>query len=89
MAADERLVEVSIAVRMVDTRASLRLLHGVIDLAFKTANGWTTRPTSWPAASTSLWPATLRRPPLCRPLERPVQHPARVDFIRNGETCWL
>ncbi|MBI4521707.1 MAG: PD-(D/E)XK nuclease family protein, partial [Gemmatimonadetes bacterium] len=40
LAAEERLVEVPFAVRMEEPGAAPRLLHGVIDLAFRTPGGW-------------------------------------------------
>ncbi len=40
-AAEERAVEVPFAVRVGEAGAPPKLLHGVIDLAFKTAAGWT------------------------------------------------
>jgi ATP-dependent exoDNAse (exonuclease V) beta subunit len=41
LAAEERAVEVPFAIRVEASEGPPRLLHGVIDLAFKTAQGWT------------------------------------------------
>lgn len=40
MAAEERLVEVPFAVRVPGDGGPSSTLHGVIDLAFRTADGW-------------------------------------------------
>ena len=88
MAAAERAVEVPFAVRVEAAGAVPRLLHGVIDLVFKTADGWTLidYKTDQLAAHyapqirayAEHWSAQLNTPTR-----------AGLHFIRNGETRWL
>ena len=78
-AAEERAVEVPFAVRVGEAGAPPRLLHGVIDLAFKTAAGWTLIDYKTDQLRRRRRPARrpLRAPDprLRRPLERPARHP--------------
>jgi ATP-dependent helicase/nuclease subunit A len=94
-AADERAVEVPFAVRVGDAGASPTLLHGVIDLAFKTAAGWTLIDYKTDQLVGDVDLLAARYAPQIRAyadhwsaqLNTPTR--AGLHFIRNGETRWL
>ena len=94
LAAEERAVEVPFAVRVQEPGAPPRVLHGVIDLAFKTADGWTLidYKTDQLGAGVDALDREVRAPDprLHHPLERaaryadprrPPLHPQRRDSM--------
>jgi ATP-dependent helicase/nuclease subunit A len=94
-AADERAVEVPFAVRVGIAGAPPRLLHGVIDLAFKTATGWTLIDYKTDQLGGGVDQLVARYAPQIRAYadhwSAQLGTPARagLHFIRNGETRWL
>jgi len=94
-AAEERAVEVPFAVRVEEAGAPLRLLHGVIDLAFRTATGWTLIDYKTDQLGGGVDQLAARYAPQIRAyathwsaqLNTPTR--AALHFIRNGETRWL
>jgi ATP-dependent helicase/nuclease subunit A len=94
-AAEERAVEVPFAARMGDPGALPRLLHGVIDLAFRTAPGWTLIDYKTDQLGEGVDQLAARYAPQIRAyadhwsaqLNIPTR--AGLHFIRNGETRWL
>jgi ATP-dependent exoDNAse (exonuclease V) beta subunit len=94
-AAEERAVEVPFAVRVGDPGAPPKILHGVIDLAFKTAAGWTLIDYKTDQLAGGVDQLAARYAPQIRAyadqwsaqLGTPTR--AALHFIRNGETRWL
>jgi ATP-dependent exoDNAse (exonuclease V) beta subunit len=88
-------VEVPFAVRVADAGAPVRLVHGVIDLAFKTAAGWTLIDYKTDQLVGDVDQLVARYTPQIRAyadhwsaqLNAPTR--AGLHFIRNGETRWL
>ena len=95
MAAAERAVEVPFAVRVEAAGASPLLLHGVIDLAFKTAEGWTLIDYKTDQLAVGIDQLAAHYAPQIRAYAEhwsaQVNTPTRagLHFIRNGETRWL
>jgi ATP-dependent helicase/nuclease subunit A len=95
LAAEERAVEVPFAVRLEQAGTVPRLLHGVIDLAFKTADGWTLIDYKTDRLGAGTETLAARYAPQIRTyadhwraqLGTPTR--AGLHFIRNGETRWL
>lgn len=95
LAAEERAVEVPFAVRVQEPAAPPRVLHGVIDLAFKTADGWTLIDYKTDQLGAGVDALTARYAPQIlaytthwsAQLGTPTR--AGLHFIRNGETRWL
>ena len=95
LAAEERAVEVPFAVRVPEAGAAPRLLYGVIDLAFKTAAGWTLIDYKTDQLAAGVDQLAARYAPQIRAyadhwsghLNVPTR--AGLHFIRNGETRWL
>jgi ATP-dependent helicase/nuclease subunit A len=93
--ADERAVEVPFAVRVAAAGAPPKLLHGVIDLAFKTATGWTLIDYKTDQLGGGVDQLAARYTPQIRAyaehwsaqLNTPTR--AGLHFIRNGEIRWL
>jgi ATP-dependent helicase/nuclease subunit A len=93
--ADERAVEVPFAVRVATAGAPPKLLHGVIDLAFKTATGWTLIDYKTDQLGGGVDQLAARYAPQIRAyaehwstqLDTPTR--AGLHFIRNGEIRWL
>jgi ATP-dependent helicase/nuclease subunit A len=94
-AAEERAVEVPFAVRVGDAGAPPKLLHGVIDLAFKTAAGWTLIDYKTDQLAGGVDQLTARYAPQIRAYanhwgaQLNTSTRAGLHFIRNGETRWL
>jgi ATP-dependent exoDNAse (exonuclease V) beta subunit len=94
-AAEERAVEVPFAVRVGDPGAPPRLLHGVIDLAFKTAAGWTLIDYKTDQLGGGVDQLATRYAPQIRAYadqwsaQLNTATRAGLHFIRNGETRWL
>ena len=94
-AADERAVEVPFAVRVEEAGAPSRLLHGVIDLAFKTGAGWTLIDYKTDQLAAGVDQLVARYAPQIRAYadhwsaHLGVTTRAGLHFIRNGETRWL
>src|SRR6185295_4979254 len=94
-AAEERAVEVPFAVRVQEPGGPPRVLHGVIDLAYKTADGWTLIDYKTDQLGAGVDALTARYAPQIRAytvhwsaqLEATTR--AGLHFIRNGETRWL
>ncbi|HME98069.1 MAG TPA: UvrD-helicase domain-containing protein [Methylomirabilota bacterium] len=94
-AAAEHAVEVPFAVRVDDGDAAPRLLHGVIDLAFATAEGWTVIDYKTDQLGAGVEVLVARYAPQIRAYAdhwsertgRPVR--AGLHFVRSGETRWL
>jgi ATP-dependent helicase/nuclease subunit A len=94
-AAAERAVEVPFAVRVEAAGAPPRLLHGVIDLAFATAEGWTVVDYKTDQLGAGVDALVARYAPQIRAyadhwsarVGRPTR--AGLHFIRSGETRWL
>jgi ATP-dependent helicase/nuclease subunit A len=95
MAAEERAVEVPFAVRVDGPGAAPRLLYGVIDLAFKTTDGWTLIDYKTDQLGAGVDVLTVQYAPQIRAyathwsaqLGTPTR--AGLHFIRSGETRWL
>ena len=95
LAAEERAVEVPFAVRVEAAGASPLLLHGVIDLAFKTAEGWTLIDYKTDQLAVGIDQLAAHYAPQIRAyaahwsaqLDTPTR--AGLHFVRNGETRWL
>ncbi len=95
LAAEERAVEVPFAVRVEPAGTVPRLLHGVIDLAFKTADGWTLIDYKTDQLGPGTEALAARYAPQIRAyadhwsaqLDTPTR--AGLHFIRSGETRWL
>ncbi len=93
--AEERAVEVPFAVRVADAGVPVKLVHGVIDLAFKTAAGWTLIDYKTDQLVGDVDQLVARYTPQIRAyadhwsaqLNAPTR--AGLHFIRNGETRWL
>jgi ATP-dependent exoDNAse (exonuclease V) beta subunit len=94
-AAEERAVEVPFAVRVGDPGAPPTLLHGVIDLAFKTAAGWTLIDYKTDQLGGGVDQLAARYGPQIRAYadhwSAQVATPTRaaLHFVRNGETRWI
>ena len=94
-AAAEHAVEVPFAVRVVEAGAAPRLLHGVIDLAFTTPDGWTVVDYKTDQLGAGTEVLVARYAPQIRAyadhwsarVGRPTR--AGLHFIRSGETRWL
>ena len=95
MAAAERAVEVPFAVRVEAAGAVPRLLHGVIDLVFKTADGWTLIDYKTDQLGAGVDQLAAHYAPQIRAYAEhwsaQVNTPTRagLHFVRNGETRWL
>jgi ATP-dependent exoDNAse (exonuclease V) beta subunit len=95
LAAEERAVEVPFAVREEEAGAVPRLLHGVIDLAFKTADGWTLIDYKTDQLGPGVEALAARYAPQIRAYadhwgaQLGTSTRAGLHFIRNGETRWL
>jgi ATP-dependent helicase/nuclease subunit A len=95
LAAEERAVEVPFAVRVAGAGAVPRLLHGVIDLAFKTADGWTLIDYKTDQLGPGIEALAARYAPQIRAYadhwsaQLGTATRAGLHFIRNGETRWL
>ena len=95
MAAEERAVEVPFAARVEVAKATPMLLHGVIDLAFKTAAGWALIDYKTDQLGAGIDQLVARYAPQIRAyadhwsaqLGTPTR--AGLHFIRNAETRWL
>jgi ATP-dependent helicase/nuclease subunit A len=95
LAAEERAVEVPFAVRVEAAGAVPRLLHGVIDLAFKTADGWTLVDYKTDQLGPGVDQLAAHYAPQIRAyadhwtaqLGTPTR--AGLHFIRSGDTRWL
>jgi ATP-dependent helicase/nuclease subunit A len=95
MAAEERAVEVPFAARVEVAGAAPMLLHGVIDLAFKTAEGWALIDYKTDQLGAGIDQLVARYAPQIRAyadhwsgqLGAPTR--AGLHFIRNAETRWL
>jgi ATP-dependent helicase/nuclease subunit A len=95
MAAEERAVEVPFAARVEVAGAAPMLLHGVIDLAFKTAEGWALIDYKTDQLGAAIDQLVARYAPQIRAyadhwsgqLGAPTR--AGLHFIRNAETRWL
>ena len=94
-AAEERAVEVPFAVRVQEPGAPPRVLHGVIDLAFRTADGWTLIDYKTDQLGAGVDALTARYAPQIRAYtthwsaQLGTATRAGLHFIRNGETRWL
>ena len=95
MAATERAVEVPFAVRVEAAGAVPRLLHGVIDLAFKTADGWTLIDYKTDQLAAGIDQLAAHYAPQIRAYaehwsaQLGAATRAGLHFIRSGETRWL
>ena len=95
MAAEERAVEVPFAARVEEAGATPRLLHGVIDLAYRTAAGWTLIDYKTDQLAPGLDALAARYAPQIRAYadrwraQLGVETRAGLHFIRSGETRWL
>jgi len=95
MAAAERAVEVPFAVRVEAAGAVPRLLHGVIDLAFKTADGWTLIDYKTDQLGAGIEALAAHYAPQIRAYaehwsaQLGTTTRAGLHFIRSGETRWL
>jgi ATP-dependent helicase/nuclease subunit A len=95
LAAEERAVELPFAVRVEQAGIVPRLLHGVIDLAFKTADGWTLIDYKTDQLAPGTDALAAHYAPQVRAYadhwsaELGVTTRAGLHFIRNGETRWL
>jgi ATP-dependent helicase/nuclease subunit A len=95
MAAEERAVEVPFAARVEVAKATPMLLHGVIDLAFKTAAGWALIDYKTDQLGAGIDQLVAGYAPQIRAyadhwsaqLGTPTR--AGLHFIRNAETRWL
>jgi ATP-dependent exoDNAse (exonuclease V) beta subunit len=95
LAAEERAVEVPFAVRVEEAGGPPRLLYGVIDLAFRTPDGWTLIDYKTDQLAPGIDVLAARYAPQVRAyaehwraqLETPTR--AALHFIRNAETRWL
>ncbi|HEU4439859.1 MAG TPA: UvrD-helicase domain-containing protein, partial [Methylomirabilota bacterium] len=94
-AAQERAVEVPFAVRLQEAGAAPRLLHGVIDLAYGAADGWTLIDYKTDRLEAGVPALVARYAPQIRAYAEHwsarIGAPTRagLHFIRNGETRWL
>ncbi len=94
-AAEERAVEVPFAVRVETPGAAPRLLHGVIDLAFKTAGGWTLIDYKTDQLGPGVDQLAAHYAPQIRAYadhwsaQLGTTTRAGLHFIRSGETRWL
>jgi ATP-dependent helicase/nuclease subunit A len=95
MAADERAVEVPFAARVAEGGAAPTVLHGVIDLAYRTATGWTLIDYKTDQLGPGLDALAERYAPQIRAYadrwRAQLGAPTRggLHFIRSGDTCWL
>ena len=95
IAAEERAVEVPFAVRVEEPGVVPRLLHGVIDLAFRTADGWTLIDYKTDQLVPGIDALAARYAPQVRAYadhwsaQLSVATRAGLHFIRSGETRWL
>ena len=95
MAAEERAVEVPFAARVEVTGAAPRLLYGVIDLAFKTADGWTLIDYKTDQLGPGVDQLVAHYAPQIRAYaehwraQLGAHTRAGLHFIRSGETRWL
>ena len=95
MAAEERAVEVPFAVRVEAGGAAPRLLHGVIDLAFKTADGWVLIDYKTDQLGAGVDQLAAQYAPQIRAYadhwsaQLGATTRAGLHFIRSGETRWL
>ena len=95
LAAEERAVEVPFAVTVPAGNAPPTLLHGVIDLAYRTRDGWTLIDYKTDQLTAGLDALTARYAPQIRAyadrwsaqLGAPTR--AGLHFIRSGDTRWL
>ena len=95
MAAEERAVEVPFAVRLPEANAAPRLLHGVIDLAWRTADGWTVVDYKTDRLGAGVDTLVARYAPQIRAYadhwSARIGAPTRagLHFVRSGDTRWL
>jgi len=95
LAAPERAVEVPFAVRVPQPDAAPRLLHGVVDLAYRTATGWTLVDYKTDQIGAGIEALTARYAPQVRAYadhwsaQLGVPTRAGLHFIRSGDTRWL
>ena len=95
LAAGERAVEVPFAVIVEAPGATPRLLHGVIDLAYRTADGWTLidyktdQLGAGVEALASRYAAQIRAYTTHWSAQLGVTTRAGLHFIRSGETRWV
>ena len=95
LSAEELLVEVPFAVRVEEAGVVPRLLHGVIDLAFKTADGWTLIDYKTDQLGPGVEQLAARYAPQIRAYadqwsaQLGTTARAGLHFIRSGETRWL
>ncbi|HKW94854.1 MAG TPA: UvrD-helicase domain-containing protein [Methylomirabilota bacterium] len=95
LAAEERAVEVPFAVTVAAANAPPTLLHGVIDLAYRTRDGWTLIDYKTDQLTAGLDALAARYAPQIRAyaerwsaqLGAPTR--AGLHFIRSGDTRWL
>jgi ATP-dependent exoDNAse (exonuclease V) beta subunit len=94
-AAEERAVEVPFAVRLEEAGGAPRLLHGVIDLAWRTAEGWAVVDYKTDQLGSGVDVLVARYAPQIRAYAdhwsarsgAPTR--AGLHFVRSGETRWL
>ena len=95
LAADERAVEVPFAIRVEASGTPPRLLHGVIDLAFKTARGWTLVDYKTDQLAPGVDQLVDRYAPqilaYASHWATQVGAPVRpgLHFVRSGDTRWI
>ncbi len=95
LAADERAVEVPFAIRVEASGDPPRLLHGVIDLAFKTAQGWTLVDYKTDQLAPGVDQLVDRYAPqilaYASHWAAQVGAPVRsgLHFVRSGDTRWI
>jgi ATP-dependent exoDNAse (exonuclease V) beta subunit len=95
LAAEERAVEVPFAMRVEEAGALPRLLHGVIDLAFRTAEGWTLVDYKTDQLAPGVDQLVDRYAPqilaYAAHWAAQVGTPVRpgLHFVRSGDTRWM
>ena len=95
LAAEEREVEVPFAARVAEGGAAPTVLHGVIDLAYRTPAGWTLIDYKTDQLGPGLDALTERYAPQIRAYadrwRAQLGAPTRggLHFIRSGDTRWL
>jgi ATP-dependent helicase/nuclease subunit A len=93
--AEERAVEVPFAVRVEQAGAPPTVLHGVVDLAYRTATGWTLIDYKTDQLAPGVDALAARYAPQIRAYAGHWREQigattrAGLHFIRNGETRWL
>jgi ATP-dependent helicase/nuclease subunit A len=95
LAAEERAVEVPFAVQLPEATAAPRLLHGVIDLAWRTTDGWTVVDYKTDQLGPGVEILLARYAAQIRAYadhwSARIGAPTRagLHFVRSGETRWL